>query len=91
MVRKAVEVVVRGRVQGVGFRAWTESEARALELSGWVRNEADGSVRAALGGEAGAVDRMLARLREGPAQGRVDALEVTEPADMPRGDFGTRV
>ncbi|TWF57045.1 acylphosphatase [Neorhizobium alkalisoli] len=60
------KVRVTGRVQGVGFRAWTEREARRLGLTGWVRNEPDGAVTAFLAGRPEAVATMLERLHRGP-------------------------
>ncbi|SDY41791.1 acylphosphatase [Citreimonas salinaria] len=79
-------VIVTGRVQGVSFRAWTQEEAQALGLRGWVRNRDDGSVEAVLGGTPEAVEAMVARLREGPRAARVEALD-REPADgaLPEG------
>jgi acylphosphatase len=68
-------VIVRGRVQGVGFRAWTELTALKRGLGGWVRNRRDGSVESVFAGEALAVDAMLAACRRGPPGARVDALE----------------
>jgi acylphosphatase len=53
-------------VQCVGYRAWTECNARALGLGGWVRNWRDGTVEALFCGAAGRVEKMLARSREGP-------------------------
>jgi acylphosphatase len=76
---KAVMARIRGRVQGVGFRAWTAGEARTLGLSGWVRNEPDGTVTAMLAGPAGDVDAMVARLKRGPSGARVAGVEL-EPA-----------
>lgn len=76
---KAVMARIRGRVQGVGFRAWTAGEARALGLSGWVRNEPDGTVTALLAGPAGDVDAMVARLKRGPSGALVASVEL-EPA-----------
>jgi len=73
---KTVRVIVRGRVQGVGFRAWTQHEALARGLSGWVRNRRDGAVEAVLSGEEEMVDRMLAAMREGPRVAVVTAVEV---------------
>jgi acylphosphatase len=67
---------VHGRVQGVGFRAWTEGEAMSRDLSGWVRNRRDGTVEAVLRGEAEAVDEMLALLRRGPRSAYVSGIEV---------------
>jgi acylphosphatase len=63
---RAVLVRIEGRVQGVGFRAWTLREAQALGLAGWVRNEADSSVAARFEGPQESIDRMLERLRIGP-------------------------
>lgn len=82
---KAVKVRVTGRVQGVGFRAWTQDEARRLGLAGWVRNKSDGAVVALLAGPDEAVERMLAALRDGPDYARVDALTLKEaqPPDEP--------
>ena len=69
---RSLHVIVRGRVQGVGFRAWVEMEATARGLSGWVRNRRDGTVEAVIAGEAAAVDAMLRALREGPPAARVE-------------------
>jgi acylphosphatase len=74
--RKVVLVGIEGRVQGVGFRVWARSEAEALELAGWVRNEADGSVKARIEGRSDSVDRMLERLRIGPPGGAVTNVTV---------------
>ncbi len=72
-------VQITGRVQGVGFRAWTADEARRLNVAGWVRNEEDGSVSALLQGEAGAVETLCERMREGPPGASVEQLG-TRPA-----------
>lgn len=64
---KAVSVRITGRVQGVGFRFWTRGQARRLGLSGWVRNEADGSVAALICGPVAAVNTMLERCWIGPS------------------------
>lgn len=71
---------VEGRVQGVGFRDWTRSEARALGLAGWVRNEADGSVLVLAAGPEARVDELIAELHRGPPAARVREVEVS-PAD----------
>jgi acylphosphatase len=63
---ETAKVRVTGRVQGVGFRAWTEREARRLGLTGWVRNEPDGAVTTFLAGPPEAVATMLERLHRGP-------------------------
>ncbi|MBI0534562.1 acylphosphatase [Roseomonas sp. KE2513] len=66
---------IRGRVQGVGYRAWLVEEATAAGLSGWVRNRADGSVEALLAGGEDAVGAVLLATRRGPPGARVDAIE----------------
>lgn len=81
--RRSVRARITGRVQGVSFRAWTRSEAEALGLDGWVRNEADGSVVALLSGPSEAVAEMLTRLHDGPRGARVSAVEAQEGADAP--------
>lgn len=86
---KAVRATVTGRVQGVSFRAWARDEAAARGLSGWVRNEPDGSVTARIEGPPAAVDAMVAALGRGPAAARVDRVE-TQAAD-PSGAAGFEV
>ena len=81
-----VRVVIEGRVQGVWFRGWTEDEARARGLSGWVRNRSDGSVEALFSGAQAAVREMIALVRQGPPMARVAA--VTEHAAAPPGEAG---
>ena len=73
---KAVHVLIHGRVQGVGFRAWMEWNAEELGLSGWVRNRRDGTVEAVLSGAVDAVDDMLARCRTGPRGAAVSEVQV---------------
>ncbi|KAF7107929.1 hypothetical protein CFC21_108505 [Triticum aestivum] len=79
---KAVHVVVKGRVQGVGFRDWTAETAESLGLAGWVRNNRrDGTVEALLSGDPAKVDEMvIRRLPVGPPAAAVTAV-VTSPAD----------
>jgi len=74
--RKAVQVLIRGRVQGVGYHAWTAAEAEARGLDGWVRNRRDGAVEAVFAGPAVAVDGMLAAAKAGPRDARVTAVEI---------------
>lgn len=69
---------ISGRVQGVGYRAAFEQEARARHLSGWVRNRLDGSVEALLDGDAAAVDAMIDWARRGPLLARVERVEVSD-------------
>jgi acylphosphatase len=75
-----VRVRIRGRVQGVGYRAWAGDEAVRLGLRGWVRNRRDGSVEALLIGSQDAIAAMIERCRHGPALARVDAI-AQEDAD----------
>lgn len=76
-----LDAVVRGRVQGVGYRVFALREAMALGLDGTVANEADGSVRVVAEGPRHALDELLERLREGPPAGWVDdVIEHWEPA-----------
>jgi acylphosphatase len=75
---KAVEArrfIVRGRVQGVGFRWFVEREAHILGIAGWVRNNADGSVEVLAQGTRDQLSGLHWRLREGPRAARVDAVE----------------
>jgi acylphosphatase len=69
------QVTIRGRVQGVGYRAWVEDQARGRGLDGWVRNRADGRVEALFAGPAEAVADMVALCRRGPPLSRVEAVE----------------
>jgi acylphosphatase len=64
-------VAISGRVQGVGYRAWTVDEARSRGLQGWVRNRRDGSVEAVFAGDATIVDAMIAACWNGPSMARV--------------------
>jgi acylphosphatase len=88
--RRRVRVVVRGRVQGVAFRACTADEARRAGVAGWVRNRPDGSVEAAFEGTRGAVDALLAFVRRGPRAARVEAVEVIEEPLAGDSDFAVR-
>ena len=69
------QVMITGRVQGVGYRAWVEHQARNHDLEGWVRNRRDGSVEALFAGPANLVSDMVARCRRGPSAARVDSVQ----------------
>jgi len=75
---KRVRAVVRGDVQGVGFRAATAHEARRAGVAGWVRNQRDGSVEEDVEGAADAVDALIKWLRRGPSLARVTAVEIDD-------------
>ena len=79
----AIEALIRGRVQGVWYRSWTEEEATRRGLSGWVRNNPDGTVSALFVGPRAVVDEMLEACREGPLAARVDGVETTVIAPPP--------
>jgi acylphosphatase len=74
------QVTITGRVQGVGYRAWVDHQARNHDLEGWVRNRRDGSVEALFAGPADVVSEMVARCRRGPSSARVDGV-TQEPAN----------
>lgn len=71
--------LVRGRVQGVGFRWWTQRTGGALGLGGHVRNLADGSVEVHAAGTSEALDTLERALHMGPAGARVTSVEVIAP------------
>jgi acylphosphatase len=75
---EAKRYIVRGRVQGVGFRWFVEREAHILGMAGWVRNNHDGSVEVLAQGTREQLSGLHSRLREGPRAARVDAVEVSE-------------
>jgi acylphosphatase len=80
MSRTIRQVTIRGRVQGVGYRAWVEYQAIRDGLEGWVRNRADGSVEAVFAGPEDLVAGVIALCRRGPSAARVDAV-LDEAAD----------
>ena len=87
---KAIEAcrfVVRGRVQGVGFRWFVEREAHILGVAGWVRNNHDGSVEVLAQGTRDQLSGLRSRLREGPRAARVD--EVAESEARPKDGFNS--
>ena len=74
-------VVIRGIVQGVGYRAWAEDEALRRELEGWVRNRRDGTVEAVFSGPDQEIEAIILACRQGPRGARVDAVDITEGGD----------
>jgi acylphosphatase len=80
MDRRIARIIVEGRVQGVGFRAFVAREAGRLGLAGWARNRRDGSVEILAAGPAPAVETLVAAARRGPPASRVNRLTV-EDAD----------
>ncbi|VTZ50091.1 Acylphosphatase [Methylocella tundrae] len=73
-----VRAIVSGCVQGVGYRAWTQAEAEALGLSGWVRNRMNGDVEALFAGPAAAIEELCEKLWRGPPAARVARVELSQ-------------
>jgi len=74
------QLTIQGRVQGVGYRAWVEHQARVHHLEGWVRNRRDGSVEALFAGPADVLSNMVALCQRGPVSARVEAIQ-EQPAN----------
>jgi acylphosphatase len=84
-----VSVRIRGRVQGVWYRGWTEEEATRRGLRGWVRNRRDGSVEALFCGPAAIVADMIEACRKGPPAARVEAVDQVAVAAFTGSGFDT--
>jgi acylphosphatase len=80
---QARRFIVRGRVQGVGFRWFVEREAHILKIAGWVRNNPDSTVEVLAQGTSEQLAGLHQRLREGPRAARVDEVEVKEADAIP--------
>ena len=81
---RTVKLLISGRVQGIGYRSWTEHEACALGLSGWVRNLPSGEVEALIAGDEVILQSMIDRCKQGPRFAKVTDIKVewdvvTEP------------
>lgn len=83
MPQSAFTAKITGRVQGVAFRAWTRSRARTLGLTGWVRNDATGSVSAHVQGEQAQVEILLGDLWSGPAAASVRDVQARKAVPDP--------
>jgi acylphosphatase len=85
-----LHVIVRGRVQGVGFRYYVRERARALRIAGWVRNLSDGAVEVLAHGDRAALDRLRSAIVSGPPGARVSAVDepAQRPAEEPQEPFG---
>jgi acylphosphatase len=81
MTTAVAHIVVEGRVQGVGFRAWVAREAASRGLAGWVRNRRTGAVEAVFEGPPDTVSAMVEACRTGPPAARVDALYTIDESD----------
>ncbi len=80
-MRKLVRLTIKGRVQGVGYRAFVEMQAEMHDLEGWVRNRRDGSVEAVAAGTPGKIETLIEACREGPPASLVTAIDVVEAAE----------
>ena len=78
----AKHLTIRGRVQGVGFRQYMADKARQFQITGWVRNRADGSVEAIIAGTPVAVNAMLERAQRGPPAASVTSVDVTDSREI---------
>lgn len=83
----SVHLVIRGRVQGVFYRAWTKKRAEHHGIDGWVRNRADGAVEALFSGESAAVETLIAECRRGPLAARVDGIDCEPATSVPAHGF----
>ncbi len=87
----AQHLLIRGRVQGVGYRYALTEVAEALGVTGWVRNRRDGTVEAVVQGEVELVERLVAWCRRGPAGASVTEVAAdTHPTDAALDGFSTR-
>lgn len=90
MVEKAVHIVVRGKVQGVFFRAQTESVAQDLNLGGWVRNCGNGTVEIHAEGSKERLQRFVEWCRKGPPTASVESIDVDWVDNQGMRDFQIR-
>ena len=80
---QARRFIIRGRVQGVGFRWFVEREAHMLGIAGWVRNNSDGSVEVLAMGTRDQLACLRSRLQRGPRAARVDKVEEIDSKSVP--------
>lgn len=76
MDKSAIHVIVRGKVQGVFFRASTQETAEGLGLAGWVRNRPDGNVEIQAEGDRARLEKLVAWCHDGPPSAKVEGVEV---------------
>jgi len=89
--RRNLHIIVGGRVQGVGYRAWAERTAREIGLVGWVRNLPDGSVEIRAEGDGGALELFVEKLWRGPSLAEVENVVFSEePPREELSDFSVR-
>ena len=84
MENKTCIIRVSGRVQGVAFRHYTKLQADRIGITGWVRNERDGSVEAMISGTGEQIEDMIAWLHTGPPSAIVEKVEISDVQDAER-------
>jgi acylphosphatase len=89
--KRTIRLIIRGRVHGVGFRAFVADEARRRGVAGWVRNRRDGTVEAVVAGTTAAVEEVVEACRKGPRSAWVSGVEIEEPAANPPSGTGFSV
>jgi len=90
-MRKRITISVFGRVQGVFYRSKAAREAKQLNLTGWVKNESDGSVKILAEGEEDNLEKLVEWAKQGPALARIDKIEVKwDKAQEEFKDFETK-
>lgn len=87
MKRTAIDVHIEGLVQGVAFRYYTKARAEHFGVTGWIRNERDGSVRGHFEGDFEAVGNLVAWCHKGPRLANVKSVELTDAEDTGATDF----
>ncbi len=90
MERHTKHLKIFGRVQGVGYRAWTEQTANQMNLSGWVRNRNDGSVEAVITGTEKNLEKFIKACYDGPESANVETISVSEGLDELLKNFEVR-
>jgi acylphosphatase len=90
MERRAVRLIVEGRVQGVGYRWWAVGAASRLGLDGWVRNRSDGTVELLAIGDEAAIVRLEQACRRGPAGALVISVKREDAEDDGSSGFAQR-
>ena len=89
-MKKALHLLIEGRVQGVGYRQWFAGEARSLGLTGWVRNRSDGRVEAVMSGPEDILEKLFAAAQRGPRFAAVSRIERHGIEDEGYPDFAIR-
>jgi len=85
-----IEIIIKGRVQGVGFRYHTKQIAQELSIKGYVRNLYDGSVNIFASGLSDDIDRFIKWCRDGPRMALVESIQIIEMDEKEFNDFSIR-